>query len=104
MTLVGADPAGPSSVKAATGTASLTDAITTTTPNALVISTAMQGNAGTLTATGTGHLRDFTVAASSSQLAGGRVQATAPAPLTIGYSASNINRIAMVLVAFRLRP
>ena len=49
-------------METATGTASLTDVITTTTPNALVMSAATQGNAGALTATGTGHVRDFTVA------------------------------------------
>ncbi len=102
LTLAGADLTGPTVVETATGTASLTDVITTSTPGALVISTAMQGNAGTLTATGTGHLRDFTVAAASSQIAGGRVQTTAPGTLTIGYSASNINRIAMVLAVFSI--
>ena len=99
-TLVGASLAGPTVVETATGTASLTDMITTTTQNAMVISTATQGNAGALTATGAGHLRDFNVGPTSSQVAGGHAASAVPATLTLGYSAGNINRIAMVLAAF----
>jgi hypothetical protein len=55
------------------------------------------------TASFTGHVRDFNVGPTSSQVAGGHAETAAPATVTLGYSAGNvINRIAMVLAAFQV--
>ena len=99
LILAGANAAGPFAVETTTGSTSLSDTIVTTTPNAMVISAAAQGNNSALTATGTGHLRDVDVALTSSRVAGGHVEVAVPAARTLGYSGT-INRIAMVLAAF----
>jgi hypothetical protein len=100
VTLIGADPSGPAAVETATATGSLTDQITTTTPNALVVSAATQGNATALTPSGSGHVLDTSQALASSRVAGGHAAVATPATVTLGYSGS-INRIAQVLAAFR---
>jgi autotransporter-associated beta strand protein len=99
VTLVGAASTGPEAVETATGTASLTDQITTLSPNAMVISTATQGNNGALTATGTGHVLDASAALASSRMAGGHADVATPSSRTLGYSGT-INRIAMILASF----
>ncbi|MGH9254315.1 MAG: PASTA domain-containing protein, partial [Vicinamibacterales bacterium] len=99
VTLVGAALGGPTVVETSTGNASLTDLITTTTPNTMVISVAAHSRTGVLTATGTGHVRDVSLGLASSRVAGGHAVVVTPATVTLGYSGS-ISRIAMVLAAF----
>jgi hypothetical protein len=85
-------------VETRTGIGPLTDLITTTTPNAMVISAATQSNAGTLTAT-----ERVTCAMSASASHHRAWQAVTPRPsrrdAVARYSGTS-GRIAMVLAAF----
>ena len=99
VTLVGAASTGPEVVEVATATAAITDQITTLSTNAMVVSTATQGNNGPLTATGTGHVLDVSAALASSLMAGGHAEVAAPSTQTFGFSGT-INRVAMILASF----